>query len=158
MTGDTPSCTIELVSTVETERTETEAHSGESSAPGYEIARLRFLRFLLVGAASTLLTGLLMLAIAQLVELEIAYTIVFALGLTFTTAVVGPFVFRSQLTGRAARRFVSWYLCVYLVGVLVAHLAGHQWHVSHLVATAAVLTVTAPLNFLGGSRAFAAPP
>jgi putative flippase GtrA len=114
-----------------------------------------FFRFLLVGAANTLVTGLLMIAISEWVEIEVAYTIVFILGLTFTTIVAGPFVFRSRLTSQAIRRFVSWYLCVYLAGVTVAHLAGSQLHVSHVVATVAVLAVTAPLNFLGGSRAFA---
>lgn len=97
-----------------------------------------------------------MIVIAHWVEIEIAYTIVFSLGLIFTTIVAGRFVFRSQLTGRAVGRFVLWYLSVYLVGVAVARLASHQWHAPHLLTTGAVLAVTAPLNFLAGSRAFAA--
>jgi putative flippase GtrA len=111
-------------------------------------------RFFVTGVTNTALTGLLMLAIAQWVEVDVAYTIVFVLGLTFTTVVTGRFVFRSQLTITAVRRFVAWYLCVYLVGITVVHLAEHRWHVSHVLTTVAVLTITAPLNFLGGGRAF----
>jgi putative flippase GtrA len=113
-----------------------------------------FLRFLLTGATNTTLTGMLMLAIAEWVDIDIAYTIVFVLGLAFTTVLTGRFVFRSQLTATAIRRFVAWYACVYLVGVAVIHLAEDQWHVSHLLTIGAVLAVTAPLNFLGGGRAF----
>jgi hypothetical protein len=114
-------------------------------------------RFLVTGAASTALTGLLIIIIAQWIEIEIAYTIVFVVGLTFTTAMVGPFVFRSRLTRSSTSRFVSWYLCVYMVGLLIAHLAENRWHLSHLLTTGAVLAITAPLNFLGGRRAFLLP-
>lgn len=113
-----------------------------------------FLRFLATGAVNTTLTGSLMLAISSRVGLDVAYTIVFLLGLTFTTVVTGRYVFRSRLTVTAVRRFVVWYLSVYLVGVGVIHLAEHQWRVSHVLTTGAVLAVTAPLNFLGGGRAF----
>jgi len=144
-----------MVSVAETEcAAQSEIHFSESPASRFATLRGSFFRFLLAGAANTLITGLLMITIARWVEIEIAYTIVFILGLIFTTAVAGPFVFRSRLTIRALRRFVSWYLCVYLVGVTVARLAGHHWHVSHLVTTVAVIAITAPLNFLGGRRAF----
>jgi putative flippase GtrA len=113
-----------------------------------------FCRFLATGVVSTVLTGLLIVIIARWVNIEIAYTIVFTIGLMFTTAAMGLFVFRSRLTHRRIRRFVSWYLCVYLLGLTVTHLAGHQWHISHILTAVAVLAVTAPLNFLGGTRAF----
>lgn len=113
-----------------------------------------FVRFLFVGATNTLLTGLLLLVLAQWIEMEIAYTIVFSVGLVFMTIVAGPFVFRSRRSGKAMGRFAAWCLCVYLAGVVVARLATHQWHMSHLFTAAAIVAVTAPLNFLGGRRAF----
>jgi putative flippase GtrA len=113
-----------------------------------------FVRFLFAGATNTLLTGLLLIVLAQWIEMEVAYTIVFSVGLVFMTVVAGPFVFRSKLSGKAIGRFVSWYLCVYVAGVIVARLATHQWHVSHLLAAVAIIAVTAPLNFFGGRRAF----
>lgn len=112
------------------------------------------LRFLATGVTSTVLTGALIVIIAHWVEIEIAYTIVFTFGLMFTTIAMGPFVFRSRLTPRNVRRFVSWYLCVYLIGLMTAHLAGAEWH-TRLLTAGAVLVVTAPLNFLGSRRAFA---
>jgi putative flippase GtrA len=116
--------------------------------------RASFLRFLIVGAINTALTGLLIVVIAKWMDIQLAYTIVFMVGLAFTTAMAGPFVFHARLTGRALRRFVSWYLCVYLLGVTVVHIAEHQLHISHVWIAAAVIAVTAPLNFLGGRRAF----
>ncbi len=120
-----------------------------------------FLRFLVVGALNTALTGGLIVVISKWIDIQLAYTIVFVVGLIFTTAMAGPFVFRAPLTGRAFRRFMSWYLCVYLLGVSVVHVAEHRFHASHAWIAAAVIAVTAPLNFLGGRRAFltrAAPP
>jgi putative flippase GtrA len=113
-----------------------------------------FVRFLFAGATNTLLTGLLLIVLARWMDMEIAYTIVFSAGLAFMTLLAGPFVFRSKLSGRAVGYFVSWYLCVYLTGVVVARLATRQWHVSHLLTAVAIIAVTAPLNFLGGRRAF----
>jgi putative flippase GtrA len=113
----------------------------------------RFLRFLVAGAANTALTGTLLLVIAAWVQIDIAYTIVYVIGLVFTTLVTARFVFRLRLTARTALRFVAWYVCVYLVGISVVHLATQSLHGSHLLATIAVLLATAPLNFLGGKRA-----
>ncbi|HST56610.1 MAG TPA: GtrA family protein [Solirubrobacteraceae bacterium] len=109
-------------------------------------------RFLITGVLNTVVTGALLVIAAHWIKLEVAYTIVFMFGLAFTTVATGRYVFRSHLSVYAATRFVAWYLCVYLVGVAVLHLLGHD--VSHVLAAAAVLTVTGPLNFLGGSRAF----
>jgi putative flippase GtrA len=128
---------------------------GESFASKHQELRGPFFRFLLTGATNTLITGSLIVFLAQWVGVEIAYTIVWVFGLTFTTIVTGPFVFRTRLTSSAIRRFLPWSFCVCLVGVLVARLAGHQLHISHLLTTGAVLVITVPLNFLGGTRAFA---
>jgi putative flippase GtrA len=113
-----------------------------------------FVRFLFAGATNTLLTGLLLIVLAQWIAMEVAYTIVFGVGLIFMTIVAGPFVFRASRSKKAMGRFAAWCLCVYLAGVVVARVATHQWHMSHLLAAAAIVAVTAPLNFLGGRRAF----
>jgi putative flippase GtrA len=120
--------------------------------PQLELAS--FLRFLLTGAANTALTGTLLVAIATEVDMAVAYTIVYVLGLTFTTVLTARYVFRSRLTAGGIACFVAWYLSVYLVGVSVIGLTARQWHASHLLAAAAVLAITAPLNFLGASLVF----
>ncbi|HTU78187.1 MAG TPA: GtrA family protein [Solirubrobacteraceae bacterium] len=113
-----------------------------------------FARFLLTGAANTALTGALLLVIATQVQIAIAYTIVYLIGLVFTTVLSASFVFRSNLTVGRAARFVAWYVCVYLLGVSVVRLSAGNWHASHLVTTLCALVVTAPLNFIGGSLIF----
>jgi putative flippase GtrA len=114
----------------------------------------RFLRFTLVGAINTVLTGALLLLIASWVAVDVAYTIVYAIGLAFTVSVTSRFVFRRRPTARTTTRFVVWYGTVYLVGVAVVRVAGAQVHSSHLLTTVAVLAVTVPLNFLGGRQIF----
>jgi putative flippase GtrA len=114
----------------------------------------RFLRFVVVGTVNTLLTGSLLILIAQWVDIDIAYTIVCVVGLILTTLLVPRFVFHQRMRPRTAGRFAVWCVCVYLLGVSIVHLAVHDLHGSHLLATCAVLTITAPLNFLGGRLTF----
>jgi putative flippase GtrA len=119
-----------------------------------QIELTSFLRFILTGAANTALTGALLLVIATQVDMAIAYTIVYVIGLAFSTVLTASFVFRSQLTAGRATRFVSWYVCVYLVGVTVVKLSVSHWHASHLLTALCAVAVTAPLNFVGGSLIF----
>ncbi len=114
----------------------------------------RFLRFTLVGALNTAITGALLILIANWVAVDVAYTIVYAIGLAFTVSVTSRFVFRRHPTAGSTARFIMWYGTVYLVGVAVVRVAGTQVHSSHVVTTIAVLSVTVPLNFLGGRQIF----
>jgi putative flippase GtrA len=119
-----------------------------------QLELMSFLRFLLTGAANTALTGTLLLVLATQIDLALAYTIVYLIGVAFSTALTASFVFRSQLTAGRVTRYVGWYLCVYLLGVSTIKLSAAQWHTSHLVATAFALSITVPLNFIGGSLVF----
>jgi putative flippase GtrA len=119
-----------------------------------QLEPMSLVRFVLTGAANTALTAALLLLLATQIEIAIAYTIVYAIGLAFTTVLTASFVFRSRLTLGRATRFVAWYVSVYLVGVSVVRLSAGNWHASHLVTALAALAVTAPLNFLGGSLIF----
>jgi putative flippase GtrA len=118
----------------------------------------QFARFGLSGVANTVLSSGLLLLMAGWVQIELAYTIVYVIGVIFATIMATRFVFRLRTTARTVGRFVAWYVCVYLVGLSIVHLATHTWHWSHLFAVAAVVLVTAPLNFLGGRRALEVPP
>jgi putative flippase GtrA len=114
----------------------------------------RFLRFVVIGVVNSLLTGALFILIARWVDVDIAYTIVYVVGLIFTTVLVARFVFHRRMKVGTVGRFVIWCVCVYLLGVSIVHLAVHDLHESHLLATGAVLAITAPLNFLGGRCTF----
>jgi putative flippase GtrA len=119
-----------------------------------QIEPMSLVRFMITGATNTVLTGALLLVIATRVNIAIAYTIVYAIGIAFSTIVTSSFVFRSYLTVSRAARFVAWYLCVYLLGVTAVRLSAGHWHASHLLAAIAALAVTAPLNFVGGRLIF----
>jgi len=114
----------------------------------------RFLRFTLVGAVNTAVTGALLVLLAGWVAIDVAYTIVYAIGLAFTASVTSRFVFGRRPTAGTTARFLAWYVAVYLLGVAVVHVAGAEAHSSHVVTTVAVLAVTVPLNFLGGRQIF----
>ena len=107
-------------------------------------------RFLLVGGSNTLITFALLAVLAHFIDHRVAYTIVFAAGLAYTTALTGRFVFSAAGSRAKSAAFVLWYLGVYLVGLLVVHLVDRDGDRSGLVVALAVVAVTAPLGFLGG--------
>lgn len=112
-------------------------------------------RFLLVGGSNTLATLVLFILLQRWLTPTIAYTLVYALGLAYTTAMTARVVFGARLTWRTGAAFIGWYLLVYGVGVLVVHGVHTMWHPRAAVLAVLTLTVTAPLNFLGGRYLFA---
>jgi putative flippase GtrA len=116
------------------------------------------LRFALVGGSNTLVTLALFVLLQQWLSASVAYTLVFALGLAYTTAMTSTVVFGSRLTWRTGAAFVGWYLLVYAVGLLVVHLLEAVTDPSAVVTAVVTVAVTAPLNFLGGRVLFRARP
>ena len=116
-------------------------------------------RFGLVGGSNTLVTLALFVLLQRWLSAPVAYTVVFALGLTYTTAMTATVVFGSRLTWRRGTAFAGWYLLVYAVGLLVVHGVQTFWQVGALVTAVVTVVVTAPLNFAGGRLLFrSAPP
>ena len=115
-------------------------------------------RFLLVGAANTLVTAALLAVLALVIDPGVAYTIVYLLGLAFTAVMTNRYVFSAARSWRRMALFVAWYLGVYVVGLGVVHvLAGeHRW--APLPMALATVAVTAPLSFIGGRLIFASVP
>ena len=111
-------------------------------------------RFLLVGGSNTLVTLALFVLLQQWLAPAVAYTVVFALGLVYTTAMTASVVFGARLTWRTGGAFVGWYLLVYGVGLLAVQLLQALWTPSSLVTAVVTVAVTAPLNFLGGRLLF----
>ena len=112
------------------------------------------LRFLLVGGSNTLVTLVLFVVLQRWLSPGVAYTVVFALGLAYTTALTATVVFGSRLTWRRAAAFAGWYLLVYAVGLAVVQLMTALWEPSSLTTAVVTVAVTAPLNFLGGRLLF----
>jgi putative flippase GtrA len=116
------------------------------------------LRFLVLGGSNTIITFVLLAVLAQFIDHAIAYTVVFAAGLAYTTALTGRFVFSAAGSRAKTAAFVGWYLGVYGVGLLIVHLVDRNGDHSGLVVALAVVLVTAPLGFLGGRLIYHRPP
>jgi putative flippase GtrA len=116
--------------------------------------RSSILRFLVLGGSNTVITLIAFAFLARIIPPWAAYTTVFALGLAYTTALTGRFVFGADTTRRRVGLFIGWYLIVYVVGLGVVQalqaLGVHSPDVLSLLTVA----VTAPLNFFGGRRIF----
>ncbi len=112
------------------------------------------LRFALVGGSNTLVTLGLFVLLQQWLSPGVAYTMVFAVGLAYTTAMTARVVFGTRPTWWSGAAFVGWYLLVYLVGLLVVRGLHTWWEPGALVTAVVTVGVTAPLNFLGGRVLF----
>jgi putative flippase GtrA len=116
--------------------------------------RSTVLRFVVVGGSNTAITLVLFALLARVIPPGFAYTVVFALGLTYTTILTGRFVFRAGHTWRSSGLFIGWYLAVYAVGLgVVQILQALGVHSPDLLALLTV-SVSAPLNFFGGRLIF----
>ncbi len=111
-------------------------------------------RFLVVGGSNTLITLVLFVLLQQWLSAALAYSIVFAAGLVYTTVLTSTVVFGARLEWRTAVLYIGWYLLVYGVGLGAIQVLQAAWNPSSLVTSLVVLGVTAPLNFLGGRLVF----
>lgn len=114
----------------------------------------QLLRFALVGGTNTAVTLALFVLLQRWLSAPVAYTIVFALGLAYTTALTATVVFGSRLSWRSAALFAGGYLAVYGIGLLVIRLLTTFWDPSSLITATVTVVVTAPLNFLVGRLLF----
>ncbi|WP_051515787.1 GtrA family protein [Candidatus Blastococcus massiliensis] len=112
-------------------------------------------RFLLVGGANTAVTVVLLAVLAGLIEPTVAYTVVYVLGLAFTTVMTSRYVFSAESSWLRMGAFVAWYLVVYAVGLAVVDLVDSRLQWSSIPLALATIAVTAPLSFLGGRVIFA---
>ena len=105
-------------------------------------------RFLLVGGSNTIdHRSSCSPCSRSFIDPSVAYTIVFAAGLAYTTALTGRFVFSAEGVARPrAPRSCCGTSASYLVGLLVVHLRRPDGDRSGLVVAVAVVAVTAPLT------------
>jgi putative flippase GtrA len=109
-------------------------------------------RFLLVGGLNTLVTTILLIGLSYLMPGWIAYTVVFAIGLVFSTVFASRWVFTRAGTRTAALLYAVAYVLIYLVGLgcieLLRLLDGPEF------LNGLTVLVTAPLGFLAGRIVF----
>jgi putative flippase GtrA len=124
------------------------------TADGRPSGRSSILRFLAVGGSNTVITLVLFALLARVIPPWLAYTVVFALGLAYTTLLTGRFVFGADTTSRTSALFIGWYLAVYVVGLGLVQTLQALGVDSPDVLALLTVVVTAPLNFLGGRWIF----
>ena len=94
---------------------------------------------------------------ARLIDPTVAYTVVYVLGLAFTTLMTSRYVFSAESSLSRMGTFVAWYLAVYAVGLTVVKVLDSQLGWSSIPLALATVAVTAPLSFLGGRLIFVPP-
>ncbi|MCO7218759.1 GtrA family protein [Klenkia sp. PcliD-1-E] len=117
----------------------------------------QLVRFALVGGSNTLVTFALFVLLQRWLPPGVAYTVVFALGLAYTTAMTSRVVFGSRPTWRRSALFAGWYLAVYGVGLAVVGALHAVAQPSAVVTALVTVAVTAPLTFVGGRVLFGGP-
>lgn len=124
------------------------------TAEGRPSTQSSLLRFLVVGGSNTAISLVLFALLARVIFPWLAYTVVFALSLTYTTLLTGRLVFGAVSTWRSSALFIGWYLAVYAVGLGVLQTLQALGVDSPDLLAVLTLVVTAPLNFLGGRLIF----
>ncbi len=106
------------------------------------------LRFLLFGAFNTALTYLLYCGLVFVMHPQLAYALVFALGIILAWAGNSRFVFRRPLTHKVAAIYPLMYLAQYLLTAALIQALTAWISLGPRVALAIALTITTPLSFM----------
>jgi putative flippase GtrA len=109
-------------------------------------------RFLLGGAANTVLSFALYFALQLAMPYQLAYAIAFVFGVAFSYTINVFFVFRTGHSAGKALAFPLVYLAQYVVGALVLGMLVEWLHVPQEVAPILVVAVTIPLTFVLSRR------
>ena len=105
-------------------------------------------RFLLFGAFNTALTYLLYCGLVFVMHPQLAYALVFALGIVLAWAGNSRFVFRQPLTRKVAALYPVIYLAQYVVTAALIYALTTWLSLGPRVALAITLTITTPLSFV----------
>lgn len=106
------------------------------------------LRFLLFGAFNTALTYLLYCTLVFVMHPQVAYALVFALGIGLAWAGNSKLVFRQPMTRKVAAVYPLMYLAQYLLTAALIHASTAWLLLGPRVALALALTITTPLSFV----------
>jgi putative flippase GtrA len=112
------------------------------------------LRFLAVGGSNTVITLVLFALLARVMAPWLAYSLVFVVGMAYTTILTGRFVFGADNTRRRSGLLIGWYLAVFVIGLGVVQTVQALGVDSPDILALLTVAVTAPLNFLGGRWIF----
>ena len=117
------------------------------AAPDENALSAQGVRFLLFGAFNTVLTYLLYCVLVFVMHPQLAYALVFALGIALAWAGNSRFVFRRPLTGKVAAVYPLMYLAQYLLTAALIHALTAWLSLGARAALAIALIITTPLSF-----------
>lgn len=113
-----------------------------------KIIRGEFARFLLAGAANTLLTYLLYLLLLEFFAYLLAYSITYCIGIALSYFLNVYFVFKQRISFASFVKFPIVYVIQYCMGAAVLWLLVEKGGVSPVMAMIGVIAATIPVTFL----------
>ena len=116
------------------------------------MARREFGRFLVVGAANTLLTLLLFEGLRRVLPYLAAYTVAYAAGIAFAYLLGTGYVFRRRRSIAGAALFPLVYVVQYALGAALLWLLVDRLGLDPTPALCVVIGVTVPVTFLLSRR------
>lgn len=110
--------------------------------------RSEFSRFLLAGAANTLLTYLLYIFLLEFLAYLLAYSITYCAGIVLSYFLNAHFVFKQQLSFTSFMKFPLVYVIQYCLGTAILWLLVDQAAISPAIAMIGVIVATIPATFI----------
>lgn len=106
------------------------------------------IRFVLFGAFNTLVTYLVYCLLVYVMHPQLAYALVFALGIGLAYIGNSRYVFRKPLDWKIARVYPLVYLAQYVLTASLIHLFGLFTGLGPRLALAMALAITTPVSFV----------
>ncbi len=109
---------------------------------------MAFARFLVTGLLNTALTYVLYLLFLQFMAYQLAYTVVFVLGILISYVLNAGFVFRTRMTLKTLARFPLVYGAQYALGMGLVLLLVEWGGAPSWLAPLCAIAITVPLTFV----------
>lgn len=110
-------------------------------------ALYEFVRFLLAGGVTTVLSYGIYLLFLLFLPYNIAYTISFLAGIAISYWLASRFVFQRDLSLRSALRYPLVYLFQYVMGLIILTILVERFHMKERWAPVIVVVCTIPMTF-----------
>lgn len=107
-----------------------------------------FFRFLLVGGLNTGVTYVLFIILQYFMRHQLAYTLVYILGILLSYWLNSVFVFHQNISLKKALQYPLVYLIQYLIGVLVLTLLVDWIHFNAILAAPIAIVSAIPVTFV----------
>lgn len=118
------------------------------------IEQSRFLRFLLSGVVNTATTYVIYLALLQIIDYRVAYTIAYATGILLAYALNRVFVFRAHRGWSSLLLFPLVYLAQYLASLAIVWVWVDKFGLPKSLAPLLAIIVTVPLTYVLSHHVF----